>query len=367
MTPEQQLLGVALNSRYRQQPMSYLEWLAVTGQLPQQQAPQRPDVISVGRDLAKDYGKSYLKDSLLGSSSGVAGNTPSVFNIGQSGMAGIDNLGGWTQPSSSAAMEGYGLGATPYLGAAGAGLGAYGIYNSIKANNPKMGALSGAGMGAGLAAAAPLIGLGPVGWGTMGLMALGGAGLGGGLAAAFGDKNRYQDEWKRKKKLYDQGLISEQQLGQMPTSGRSDAELIQRAEQSGGNVAFAKSRNESDLTPQDIQGYASILEQAAKTGQDRTQLAADALASGAVREHHGTIDVDWNKVKAGSGASVMIPKAPAAPGPKGVSIDPGFNQTIQQWAKPGAKIENAAQYGSNPTSLMIPKKKFGVTNPITGR
>lgn len=79
-----------------------------------------------------------------------------------------------------------GIGVTPYLGAAGAALSAYGLHNAIEANNVGAGTLSGAGLGLGLGAAAPLVGFGPLGWGALGLMALGGAGFGAGLTSVLG-------------------------------------------------------------------------------------------------------------------------------------------------------------------------------------
>lgn len=107
-----------------------------------------------------------------GSGSGIAGGF--VESAGANGFSpvGMDAANYFESP---------GIGVAPYLGAAGAGLGAYGLFNAVKDNDVKSGALSGAGMGAGLAAAAPLVGLGPVGWGGLalgaGLGALGGAGI----------------------------------------------------------------------------------------------------------------------------------------------------------------------------------------------
>ncbi len=73
--------------------------------------------------------------------------------------------------------------AAPYLGIAGAGLGAYEINNAIKTGSVSQGAVGGLGLGAGLATAAPLlIGAGPVGWGVLAASAAGGALLGGGAA-----------------------------------------------------------------------------------------------------------------------------------------------------------------------------------------
>lgn len=93
------------------------------------------------------------------------------------------------------------IGIAPYIGVVGAGLGAYGIHNAIQNHDPKSGMISGAGMGLGLGAAAPLVGLGPLGWGALGLMALGGAGIGGGLAKLLGHKKVKEYEQERLKGL----------------------------------------------------------------------------------------------------------------------------------------------------------------------
>jgi hypothetical protein len=205
-----------------------------------------------------------------------------------------------------------GLGVTPYLGLAGAGLGAYGLYNNLtKKPSIKGGAMSGAALGGGLAAAAPLLlGTGPVGWGVLGLATLAGA-LGGGGLGAMGKRwnpDEWQTEQKRLKKLRDRGIAAPEMEADFLSKGRSMEELRdieQKKIDSGkyGNLEFATSRNESSLKPEDIWGYSSFLE---KFGNDwlgkfdeakRRQIAKSALESGAVREHHGTVDVDWDKVK----------------------------------------------------------------------
>ena len=75
------------------------------------------------------------------------------------------------------------------------------------------------------------------------------------------------------------------------------------------NNKFAASRNESDLTAKDIWGTDAFFE---KYGNDwlggftpgqRESIAQQALDAGAVREHHGMIDVDWEKF------TPSIPKA----------------------------------------------------------
>lgn len=197
------------------------------------------------------------------------------------------------------------LGAGPmplgnYLPGIAGAVGAYDLFSNKKhgTGGAAQGALSGAGIGFTLG--------GPVGAGI-------GAGVGAlaGYFGNFGDVDAYKTEWKRKKELFDKGIISEAQLGPEPKSGRSKEELIAEAQATGGNVTFAGSRNESDLKAADIQGYATILEEAHKRGIPPLQLAEMALQSGAVREHHGTIDVEWGKVGA-QAASPTAPQAPAA-------------------------------------------------------
>lgn len=205
--------------------------------------------------------------------------------------------------AAGAPAEAAALGYAPYLGLAGAGLGAYGLYQGIKEGSKGQSALGGAGLGAGLAAAAPLAGFGPVGWAGLGLAALGG-GLGGlGLASALGDKDMWKTEGDRLRKLQEGGAyVPEDLIASTPTKGRSKDELVELAKQTGGNVTFAQSRKESDLTPQDIIGYATFAENDPnwfnKPLQERLALAGQALNAGAVREHHGTIDVDWKKLNA---------------------------------------------------------------------
>lgn len=100
------------------------------------------------------------------------------------------------------------MGITPYLGAAGAALGAYGVYNAMQSDDTLSGGISGAGMGLGLGMAAPLVGMGPLGWGALGLMALGGAGLGAGLTEAFGHKSTKQYQAERWGELEEKGIAS---------------------------------------------------------------------------------------------------------------------------------------------------------------
>lgn len=100
------------------------------------------------------------------------------------------------------------LGIQPYLGAAGAALGAYGVYNAIESDDTLSGGISGAGMGLGLGMAAPLVGMGPLGWGALGLMALGGAGLGAGLTEVLGHKSTKQYQAERWGELEEKGIVN---------------------------------------------------------------------------------------------------------------------------------------------------------------
>jgi hypothetical protein len=112
------------------------------------------------------------------------------------------------------------------------------------------------------------------------------------------------------------------------TKGRSKSELVNpkyaadfTGQTSDGfvNNKFANSRNESDLRPEDIWGYASFFEKYGNdwTGkfneQQRRDIAQKALDAGAVREHHGTIDIDWNKVNPPQQAAPLVKPAVTQP------------------------------------------------------
>lgn len=124
------------------------------------------------------------------------------------------------------------------------------------------------------------------------------------------------DKWKtegsRLKKLIDAGIeIPEQYRSAMyQTRGRKKSELINpylpkdfmgNTPQYGWvNNKFADSRNEADLRPDDIIGYSAFFQKYGNdwlgkfNDQERRAIAQKALDRGAVREHHGTIDVNWS-------------------------------------------------------------------------
>jgi hypothetical protein len=123
------------------------------------------------------------------------------------------------------------------------------------------------------------------------------------LGAAFGDKDRFLTERRKLDDLQTSGVyVPENVYAETDLkNGQSTEELIANAKAKGGNVKFAGSRKESDLTGKDIVNYATFAEKDPewfrKPIEERIALAQDALDSKAVREHHGTVSIDWGKVK----------------------------------------------------------------------
>lgn len=207
-------------------------------------------------------------------------------------------------PTAATDITNFAGSATPYLGAAGAAAGAYGAYQGIKDKNPLTAGLGG--LGAGLGINAMGFGLGPPGWAAMIAVPAIAA-----LANRLGDKDQWKTEKKKLQKLQKGGtFVPEALLAQMLTRGRSKAELIRQdlapdfvGRDAGGNWAnnvFAQSRNEADLRPEDIVGYAAFAEKDKdwfnKPLDARLAEAKKALDAGAVREAKGSISVDWNKI-----------------------------------------------------------------------
>jgi hypothetical protein len=187
-----------------------------------------------------------------------------------------------------------------------------------------------AGLGAGLAINALGFALGPVGWAAL----IGGGALAGGLAGTrLGDKDMWKTEGKRLGKLIDKGIVIPEALqgARWIGQGRKTKDLINpylpkdfvgATPQYGWvNNKFATSRDSKDLTARDIWGYSAFFD---KYGNDwlgkfsekqREDIANRALQRGAVKEHHGTIDINWtpelDAEVSGITGPVKIPKAPA--------------------------------------------------------
>jgi len=167
---------------------------------------------TTGGKVLAEQGLPTLASDIYGGAKGLLGlggsapGTPALEGAGALGTGAAEPFAVGTAANGGTLMSdgtivAPGMGIAPYLGAAGAGLGAYGLYNATQMNNrskaAKAGLLSGAGLGAGLGMAAPLVGLGPVGWGTLGLMALGGGLFGGGLAGLTAHESTKEAQQRR--------------------------------------------------------------------------------------------------------------------------------------------------------------------------
>ena len=193
-------------------------------------------------------------------------------------------------PTTPAPAPGLTLGKA--LGGAGVALGSYQALKGIEQKDPTAAGLGGLGIGAGLSQLS--VALGPIGWA---------AAIGVPVAAALinkmGDKDRWKEEYNRKKKLVEEGIIPESMLGEEPTRGRSKEELIALEEEKiargeYGNPEFARSRNVKDLRAEDIWGFSVAPEtlgasymQASE--EQRRAYNQQLLDEGLVREARGQI------------------------------------------------------------------------------
>lgn len=267
---------------------------------------------------------STAAGSTLGAASGAGLYTPAVKDVGFKSVEEMVGNGLFTPAKGQAATSTTSTAASSTLQTAGSIMsgvaGLYSMYEggSLIANANKVGGLAGrragsiggltAGLGAGMAINALGFALGPIGWGAL----LAGALVGGGLIGSrLGDRDRWKTEGKRLGKLLEQGVaIPQEMLGAMQlTRGRSKEELINpsfprdfvgHTEQGFVNNKFALSRDEKDLHPEDIMGYAAFFEKFGNdwlgkfSAEQRWAIAKVALDSGSVREKHGTINVKWS-------------------------------------------------------------------------
>jgi hypothetical protein len=134
------------------------------------------------------------------------------------------------------------------------------------------------------------------------------------LCSRLFDSNKWQTEGKRLKTLIDSGVdIPESLRGAMHLSrGRYLEELVDpsvpqdfigcKPDGTWVNNQFAATRDESYLKPEDIWGSASCFERFGNnwlgtfSEQTRRTICQRALDAGLVREHHGTIDIDWARL-----------------------------------------------------------------------
>lgn len=293
-------------------------------------------------------GASNLAGNVMGGSGG-GGGLGGLFSFGGGG-GGEAAAGDFLMPGGGpTALPGGGAGLAAEAGPQGmfslGGIGSagnvilpaaglYGAYNllthpdSSEFHNAAQGAASGAAIGSFFPGAGTLIG----------------AGIGGlvGLGMTLFDK----DEWKREKNalndLKDSGIyVPDNLLASMPSHGRKKKDLIRKdvapdfvgfaPDGQWVNNAFAQSRDESQLRPEDIVNYSAFAEHDPnwfkKPMEERLALAGQVLQAGAVKEHHGTIDVDFSKV-----SSAPTP-GPQQGQPQTKMLNPGMSQ--QQMKMPG--------------------------------
>jgi hypothetical protein len=153
-------------------------------------------------------------------------------------------------------------------------------------------------------------------------------------ASKLWTSDKWKTEGNRLKGLIDKGINIPEflQTAMLQKRGRRKEDLInpylpkdfvgETPQYGWTNNKFATSRNTSDLTGKDIWGYSAFFD---KFGNDwlgkmspaqREAIANKALQRGAVKEHHGTIDINWSPELEADIAGIrgpnMIPKAQAA-------------------------------------------------------
>jgi len=209
----------------------------------------------------------------LGSSGAGAGTGTAVVGTGTAG-AGTATAGSAGASGAGAVTGAGGLGLLPMAGIAG---GAYLTYRGAQdlINDKETKGLSGWG-----------------GRAQLGILTGGGSEIARGLGL-FKETTNVED--KKLQSLKDKGLLSAD--FQIVDEERSREQQVKDLTASGGNVSqFLRTGNVADLTPEDIQGYASLLERNPNDLNARLADARKALDAGAVTEGKGTINVDWDKV-----------------------------------------------------------------------
>ena len=282
----------------------------------------KPAVANAATQTASAFSPAAT-NALAGLPSGAVGST-----VTASGAPGYIMADG-----SIVAAEGSGLFSLGGIGSAGNAFlpaaGAYGAYDLLTNDyGAGRGALQGAASGAPIGSF-----FGPPG-------AAIGAGIGGlfglGKSLLGGDEDKWKTERDRLGKLSEQGVyIPPQVIQSMPTKGRSKDELINKNyapdfighTPDGGwvNNKFAESRDVRDLRGADIVNYSSFAEKDPewfkKPLQERIAYSQQLLDAGAVKEHHGTIDIDWGKAEKGGllglgqqavAATAAVPGKPSA-------------------------------------------------------
>lgn len=271
----------------------------------------RGDIANAGTKLSEALGlgggsnvaQTAAQNAAWNAQAGAAQNA--AWNAGAD--AATSAVSGTTPPPTQAGIFAPGSGLMTALGGAGAALGAYGAFKGIENKDPLSAGLGGAGVAGGLSAMG--LALGPLGW--AGLIAAPALGA---LINKMGDKDRWKEEYDRKKKLVEQGIIPESMLGEAPSKGRSQEELVALEEQKVaagqyGNPDFARTRDVALLKPQDIWGFSVAPETIGKdymaaSEEQRLAFNQKLLDEGLVSEARGQISYKdpkrakeiWNEV-----------------------------------------------------------------------
>lgn len=207
------------------------------------------------------------------SAAGTAGATTTAGTTA-AGSAGASGAG--TAGTTGAGVGAGLMGLAPVAGALG---GAYLTYQGLK--DLKEGKTDNSNMGRASRAQTALS--------TFGFSEIARAlGIGG-----FEESTNVED--KKLQALKDQGILPED--FQIVDEERSRQQQVKDLQKAGQEVPkFLQTGKVEDLTPTDIQGYATLLERNPNDLAARLKDAEDALAAGAVKEGKGSITVDWDKV-----------------------------------------------------------------------
>ena len=295
---------------------------------------------------------------------GIFRGTQSLF--GPSSELGTEEAANvaWNAPASTAtntaneAALAPGLGIGPYLGVGAAGLGAYGLYDALRHKNVKSGALSGAALGGGLAAAAPLVGLGPVGWAGLGLAAALGAGGGAGLTSLFGHKSTKQVIGERTNKL----------LGSMKGHEDIVTALRSAAHDGADNAEWKRTATERMRDPIGMWGTYGML----KTfGNDYFDKMNEAQRFAATK-----YAIDNNLLKGNKGDIIVSDEDKLRNALDEFTNNKGYQEAYNTWKKggpsiapikpivPGASIDPGFHLGGSPAAAVAAiAKSVGVAPP----
>ena len=168
---------------------------------------------------------------------------------------------------------------------------------------------------------------------------------------SFFDKDKWKTEGNRLGELADQGVyIPQNLLDSRPTGGRSTDEMQRKdladdyiGRDAAGNCVnnkFNQSRDIKDSRPEDWVNYAVWAEHDptwySKPLDERLKIVDGYLQSGALKEHHGSLDVDFEKgpkeqkpavqapFQVNSQGQIVKQPTPGKYPPKGTRLSPGI-------------------------------------------